>query len=214
MTVPLLNEKNYARAIAAVMLLSIPVVGCTPAPSVHPSTEQPLDGARADLDDVLNYFEHLRTLTAAELRREADAARQAYAHSPSERNRVRLALALSQPPSSVQDYRLALDLLQPLAVAPRTPLRGFATVLHANIVQRTISASDIEALQDRLAAARRDIQALQTKLGAAGRNAQELQDKLDLARRNAQDLQDKLDALRQLERSLSERERRPSGGRK
>jgi hypothetical protein len=200
-----LDEKNFLPLCTAALLLTIPVAGCVPAPSVQPGPEQPvqpgpeqpIDDPYADLGDVLSYFRQLRELSAAELHREQGAAKQTFAQAPSERHRVRLALAISLPSRSIKEDQFALVLLQSMTKNAPAPLRDFATLLHAYIAERAKAVGSAHLLQDQLDTTRR--------------NAQVLQDKFDALKAHAQTLEEKLDALRLLEKSLSERERGAAG---
>jgi hypothetical protein len=119
-----------------------------PAPVVRYSTE-----ATDELRDVLSYFNTLRRLSATELAREHDAARQAFAASGSEPNRLRLALVLSYPGASFKDERRALELLDPMVRDLRTaytPLRGFASVVHALLREQNRIGSNAQALKEKL----------------------------------------------------------------
>ena len=134
-----------------------PAVKAEPAP-VPPMVPVPapvVDSSAVELDNALKYFQDLRKMSAASLRREHDSAKQAFAREPSDLNRVRFALACSLPAASIKDERRALELLEPLTKnsrSPQTPLRGFAVVLHAFVAEQTKSASNAQELKDKLEA--------------------------------------------------------------
>ena len=131
-----------------------------------------------EVEILLTEFERLRRLSAAEIAREQEAARQAFNQTRSDDARVRLAMTMTVPGIAGNDEVRALDLLDPLVKNPTAPLHGLAFLMAAYIQEQRRLASQVHGLQQ---------------------NAQGLQ-------QNVQALQQKLDALRTLERSLSERE--------
>jgi hypothetical protein len=118
----------------------------------------------------------MRRMSAPELAREQELARQAFNHSRSDAARVRLAMALGAPGGPGSEA--ALELLDPVVKSAAAPLHGLAFLLASYIQESRRLALQLQGLQQ---------------------NVQGLQ-------QNVQALQQKLDALRTLERSLSERE--------
>jgi hypothetical protein len=131
-----------------------------------------------EVEILLTEFERLRRLSAAEIAREQEAARQAFNQTRSDNARVRLAMTMTVPGIAGNDEVRALDLLDPLVKNPTATLHGLAFLMAAYIQEQRRLASQVHGLQQ---------------------SAQGLQ-------QNVQALQQKLDALRTLERSLSERE--------
>ena len=132
----------------------------------------------SEVELLLAEFERMRRLSAAELGREQDAARQVFNQTRTDNARVRYAMTLAVPGIAGNDEIRALDLLEPLVKNPTAPLHGLAFLMAAYIQEQRRLATQVHGLQQ---------------------NAQGLQ-------QNVQALQQKLDALRTLERSLSERE--------
>lgn len=107
----------------------------------------------APLESVLIYFRGLQNRSESDLRRERDVARQAFASSASEFNRVCLALVLSMPAASVKDERRALELLEPMtrsSSASDTPLRGFALVIYSLLREQHKLGGETQALKNKL----------------------------------------------------------------
>jgi len=120
----------------------------------EPMPEKPVTVPQAsDLELALNYFGALRNASASDLRREYDAARQSYAQSPTELNRVRLALVLSMPGNAQKDEKRALELLDPLAKTTRSehaPLRAFALVVQTFVREQLRLGGNAQALKEKL----------------------------------------------------------------
>jgi len=90
-----------ARAIVAAGGLATLLAGCglfgppggTGEAWVRPGAPQP----RSETESLLAYFEYVRRIPPAELAREVDAARNSYAASRTDFNRVRFAIAIGMP---------------------------------------------------------------------------------------------------------------------
>jgi hypothetical protein len=104
----------------------------------------------SEIDDLLTYFQQVRRMPAAELGREHDAVRQAYLYSRTDFDRVRLAMVLSLPGTSVTDEPRALELLDPLVKAPGGRLSGLATLLATNLQERRRLDASAQGLQQKL----------------------------------------------------------------
>jgi DNA repair exonuclease SbcCD ATPase subunit len=135
----------------------------------------------ASAETLLGEFERLRRLSAADLAREQDAARQAFAQTRSDAARVQLAMALTAPGAPSSE---AVELLEPLVKNPAAPLHSLAFLLSVQIQEQRRLIAQLQGLQQNNQGLQQNVQALQ---------------------QNVQGLQQKLDALRTLERSLSER---------
>lgn len=160
----------------AQVAIAPPIVEPEP-PEEPPPPRLPVPRVR-EVEMLLTEFERLRRLSAAEIAREQEAARQAFNQTRSDNARVRLAMTMAVPGVAGNDEVRALDLLDPLVKNATAPLHGLAFLMAAYIHEQRRLAAHIHGLQQ---------------------NAQGLQ-------QNVQALQQKLNALRTLERSLSERE--------
>jgi hypothetical protein len=142
-------------------LPSTPVPGPESAPEVELEppikTETPRPGS--EVESLLRYFEQLRKLSSAQLGKEHDSVRQAYAKDHSEFNRVRLAMVLSLPNTSFGDESRALELLDPTVKNQQTSLSGLALLLAVHVQERRKLAGNVQVLQQ-------SVQGLQQKLDA------------------------------------------------
>jgi cell division protein FtsB len=142
-----------------------------------------------ELELLLGEFARLRRISAADLVREQEAARQAFAQTRSDASRIQLAMALTVPGGSAGEEARALDLLEPVVKNASAPLHALATLLSLHIQEQRRLTAQLQGLQQSNTGLQQNVQALQ---------------------QNVQGLQQKLDALRTLERSLSERGETPS----
>jgi hypothetical protein len=97
---------------------------------------------------------------ADDLRRELVGANAALARTRSDANRIRVAMLLTLPTAGPPDDARALTLLEPLVVrgnSASSPLKQIASVLYAQIVERTRS---LREEQKRSAAAQEKLDAL------------------------------------------------------
>lgn len=121
-----------------------------PAPWVPAGSPQPA----SDAESLLLYYQHVRRLDPAELGREHEMARQALAQSRSDFNRIRFAMVLALPNTSLTDEPLALELLQPVTRNPNGRLQGLASMLLTQLQERRKLDAGMQALQQKLDALR------------------------------------------------------------
>lgn len=110
-----------------------------------------------ELESALAYFSDIRKRNGVELARDVAVARQAYGKSPSELNRIRLALLLALPGTQFRDERRAAELLEPMLKdlrAQYTPLRGFALVVHSFVAEQIKLGANAQTLKEKLDALR------------------------------------------------------------
>lgn len=163
--------------LSSLVIWGVLASGCTTAPPVQPPAPLPPaappsappppvvapplppqeiiipDPAAEEIRVILMYFNHVSRLPANDVRREYDTARAAFTASPSDANRVRLALVLSLATNPSKDERRALDLLEPMAKDLRgnyTPLRGLALLAHTLIREQQKLGASVQALKDKL----------------------------------------------------------------
>ena len=161
-------------------------------PAVAATTGRKLPSdPRVDIDVLLNEFERLRKIPAADFFREQESARQGFVQSRTDAARVKWAMTLSLPGTTPADETRALELLEPLLKNYVSPLRGLAFVLAVSIQE-----------QRRLVA---QAQGLQQTMKTLEQSNQTLQQTNQTLQQNLLSYQQKLDALRTLERSLTER---------
>jgi hypothetical protein len=94
----------------------------------------------SDAEILLNYFATVRRIPAAELAREHESARQAYAKSRSDSNRVRYAIVLTVPATGFNDDVRAFEAIEPLLKNPEAPLYAIASVVNAQIQEQRRTA--------------------------------------------------------------------------
>ena len=117
-----------------------------PAPWVQAGSPRPA----SDSESLLLYFQHIRKLSAADLGKEHETARQAYAQSRTDFNRVRLAMALSLPNSAFNDDGRALELLEPVAKNQNSRLQGLALLVSSHLQEQKRMNANVQGLQQKL----------------------------------------------------------------
>jgi hypothetical protein len=118
----------------------------TPAPKARPDARR----AHSEVDDLLVYFQYLRKMSTADLAREHDAVRQAFLYSRTDFDRMRLAVLLSLPGTSVTDEQRALELLEPVARNQSAKLGPLAVLLASNLHERKRLDASAQGLQQKL----------------------------------------------------------------
>jgi len=147
------------RLILLVMGCAAIVAGCgvlrtaeplEPAPWVQAGMPQPA----SDAESLLLYFQYIRKLSGADLSREHDAARQAYARAYTDFNRIRLAMVLSLPGTAFYDDTRALDLYDTVAKHEGGRLQGLALLLSSNLQEQRRLTASAQGMQQKLDALR------------------------------------------------------------
>jgi len=121
-----------------------------PAPWVQAGMPQPA----SDAESLLFYFQYIRKLSGADLSREHDVARQAYARAHTDFNRIRLAMVLSLPGTAFYDDTRALDLYDTVAKHEGGRLQGLALLLSSNLQEQRRLTASAQGLQQKLDALR------------------------------------------------------------
>ena len=117
-----------------------------PAPWVQAGAPQPA----SDAESLLLYFQHIRKLSSADLSREYEAARQSYARSRTDFNRLRLAMVLSLPGTAFYDEARALDLCDTVAKHEGGRLQGLALLLGSHLQEQKRLTASVQGLQQKL----------------------------------------------------------------
>jgi hypothetical protein len=127
----------------------------TVQPTLTPPVNEEDQQALALLADLQRYASD----PADDLKRELAGASAAFARTRSDANRIRVAMLLTLPAAGPPDDARALTLLEPLAKgnSGTSPLKQIASVLYAQIVERTRS---LREEQKRTAAAQEKLDAL------------------------------------------------------
>jgi hypothetical protein len=108
----------------------------------------------SDSESLLGYYQSLRGLSAADLGKEHELARQAYARARSDYNRVRYAMVLTVPSSTFHDDSRALEMLDPVVKNPNGQLQPLASLLASHVQERRKLDASAQALQQKLDALR------------------------------------------------------------
>ena len=108
----------------------------------------------SESESLLGYYQNLRGLSAADLGREYEAARQAYSRARTDYNRVRYAMVLTVPNSAFSDDARALEMLDPVAKNPNGQLQPLASLLAGHLQERKRLDANAQALQQKLDALR------------------------------------------------------------
>jgi hypothetical protein len=113
-----------------------PATAPEPAATFEPSLRADSRRPVSDNESLLTYFEFVRKLSAAELAKEHETARQLYTRTHSDFNRVRYAMLLSVPGSAFNDDARALEALEPLLKNLGAALHNLAFVVSAQIQEQ------------------------------------------------------------------------------
>ena len=139
--------------LAALLLLLL--AGCVVAPPAEVPEEPAVvsdlrsDGS-SDAGAALAFYARARKLSATELVREQDLARRALTRSRSDGNRMRYALVLVVPGSTVADETRALETLEPLTRNTASPLHGLAVLLTTLLQEQRRLDVQAQGLQQKL----------------------------------------------------------------
>jgi hypothetical protein len=120
--------------------------GVQPSPARAPEARRP----QSEVNDLLAYFQYVRKLSSAELGREHDTVRQAFLYSRTDFDRMRLALLLSLPGTSVSDEQRALELLEPVTRNPGSRFAALAALVASNLHERKRLDASAQGLQQKL----------------------------------------------------------------
>jgi hypothetical protein len=116
-----------------------------PAPRSAGAPREPGEAGR-----LLVYFARLKKLPAAELGREHEIARRAFARARSDFNRVRLAMLVSIPNTGWTDEAHALELLEPVLKDGGGELQALALLLASHLQEQRRLAASLQGLQKKL----------------------------------------------------------------
>jgi hypothetical protein len=108
----------------------------------------------SESESLLGYYHNLRGLPAADLGKEYELARQAYARARTDYNRVRYAMLLTVPNATFHDEARALEMLDPVARNPGAQLQPLASLLASHLQERRKLDANAQALQQKLDALR------------------------------------------------------------
>lgn len=137
-----------------------------PSPKREPPASEPVPEVvrrePSDLDALLTYFDQVRKLQPAELSKEQETVRQAFAKDKSDLNRMRFALIQAMPGSAVRNDPGAQALLEPLlkdGAHRDSGLRSLAMLLNGYLIEH-------KRYEERLRDDQKQIEDLQAKIEA------------------------------------------------
>lgn len=116
-----------------------------PAPVVVPE-KRPV----SDVESLLLYYQHIGKLKEEQLNREFEIARSAYTREASDFNRVRLAMILGLPNTTLYENTRALELLEPVAKNQSGDFSPLAFLLIAQLNERKRLDANAQDLQKKL----------------------------------------------------------------
>jgi hypothetical protein len=99
---------------------------------------------------AMEYFAQMKQRSPREQKVEQERLRKSFAGSRSDHDRMRLALALSLPGSSVKEEAQALELLEPLARDPKNEYQELALLLSALLSEQRRRGEQALQLQNKL----------------------------------------------------------------
>jgi len=149
---------KWAVTTACMLLAACTTMQPEPPPEATPPPEPPQrvvpppppPRQTSDAESLISFYAHLRKLSAPELAREHEAARQAYGRGRSDYNAVRFAMVVAVPNTAFYDEPRALDLLDPVARNGDPRLSGLAALLVSQIQERRRLDATAQALQQKL----------------------------------------------------------------
>ena len=104
----------------------------------------------SDVESLLLYYRHIGRLKEDQLGRELEIARTAYTREGSDFNRVRLAMVLGLPGTSLNDNTRALELLAPVVKNQTAELSALASMLSAQLQEHNRLDANAQDLQKKL----------------------------------------------------------------
>lgn len=201
--------------LAPTALVSLLIAGCgamktpVPLPELVPDDVVKRTEWLAYPAEWLAYYRRLIQMTAEEQRREYSTAQASYDATPTDDNRIRLALALLIPEAPWRDDAQVLKLLvadASLQPEKQSPQRDFALLLDRLVGERLRLLREenrkLEVVQQKMTALReehRKVEMLKQKL-----------ETMDEECRKVEALQKKLEGLREIDRDLRKRPARRS----
>jgi type IV secretory pathway VirB10-like protein len=139
-----------------------PTTAPAPPPAPRVEAEAPPEPQRPpvvvsrpnDVDGLIAEFQRLRRLPAADVAREQEAARQAFAQARTDTTRMRYAMTLALPGMPPADDGRALEMLEPVVRNGASALNGLAVLLASYIQEQRRLGAQVQALQQKLEALR------------------------------------------------------------
>ena len=106
--------------------------------------------APPEIKRLLEYFRSLKKLAGADLAREHENVRSAFARTRSDYDRLRLALVMSLPDTAFNDESRALELLEPMTRNQQSTLNDLALLIHAYVHEQRRLEQSLQGAQEKL----------------------------------------------------------------
>ena len=153
--------------ISAVVILMLE--GCAILPHTHsvaPSQQEVV--LTGQMDDMMEFYESLRKLSATELSRVYDKVKQNFVQNKSDANRTRLVLLLIMPNTSFRDVTSALYLLNewPREAKTFNHLLSFRNLLAGQLMEQQRLSSSVEELSQKLRDEQKRVETMQNQIDA------------------------------------------------
>ena len=103
-----------------------------------------------DVENLVQYYSHIRKLAPTDLAKEYETARQAYNQGRSEYSRVRFAMLLSLPNAPFTDESRAIDVLEPVVRKGNGRYYPLAHMLSTSIQEQKRLNANVQGLQQKL----------------------------------------------------------------
>ncbi len=145
-------------------------------------------GQATELERLMYYFVHIRSLSSEALKRERAQQEQALAEHKSAESRFKVALLLSLPTASKRDKARALELLRDSQRAEQTAPTPASSLAHILLTMLTERPPDGPVAVHK------------------NRRLPRCEEQLQVERRNVQKLQTQIEELKELEKTLIERD--------
>jgi hypothetical protein len=153
--------------ISAVVILMLE--GCAILPHTHsvaPSQQEVV--LTGQMDDMMEFYESLRKLSATELSRVYDKVKQNFVQNKSDANRTRMVLLLIMPGTSFRDVTSALYLLNewPREAKTFNHLLSFRNLLAGQLMEQQRLSSSVEELSQKLRDEQKRVETMQNQIDA------------------------------------------------
>jgi hypothetical protein len=158
------GKSGFISAVIALML-----GGCAILPHAHsvaPSQQEVV--LTGQMDDMMEFYESLRKLSATELSRVYDKVKQNFVQNKSDANRTRLVLLLIMPNTSFRDVTSALYLLNewPREAKTFNYLLSFRNLLAGQLTEQQRLSSSAEELSQKLRDEQKRVETMQNQIDA------------------------------------------------
>jgi hypothetical protein len=159
------------------------------------------------VSQLINYAQHVATMTAEQQRYEYGASNQAFAKDKDAASRVRLALLLATPGASVHDAARAASLLEPMTAPGEaaSPLHSLARLLYALLNERASEQKRASQMREQLDGRKDFERTLREQIEARKDAERSLREQLEARKETERTLREQLEALKEVERTIMQR---------